>query len=252
MEYIDGGELFDYIEEAGCLEEDEAVWIFRQIVAALLHCHRLGITHRDLKPENILVTKNIDPVTGSPNPQIKLVDFGMAALQPLGRNLTTPCGSMHYAAPEVFEKRYDGAKVDVWSLGVIFYVMLCGQVPFQMMDNQTTADWYRKIKRAHFYMPPELTMESQDLIRRMLTPNPPRRISLDNMWYHALFRKWNFAWGETEDESAMEAWVGPRPQLRRWTIRDREDINREILRNLRALWHSEKEEVIVQRLLSRE
>src|SRR5262245_22486992 len=112
MEYVEGGELFSYMSEQGALPEFEVVHIFRQIIAALGYCHRINIHHRDLKPENILLDRD--------NLQIKLVDFGMAALQPQGKKLTTPCGSPHYAAPEVIgTKPYDGARADIWSCGVI-------------------------------------------------------------------------------------------------------------------------------------
>ena len=123
MEYVDGGELFHYVESRRGLPEDETIYIFRQIVAALLYCHRLHICHRDLKPENILLNQQ--------TLQVKLIDFGMAALQPQGRQLSTPCGSPHYAAPEVVSARpYDGKQADVWSCGVILYVMLTGTTPY--------------------------------------------------------------------------------------------------------------------------
>ena len=254
MEYVDGGELFQYIYDSGRIVEDEAVWIFRQIVAALLHCHRLGITHRDLKPENILLTYIYDPETEGYNPQVKVADFGMAALQPRGKKLTTPCGSMHYAAPEVFEQIYDGSKIDVWSLGVILYAMLFGNVPFELKENQDWREWYKTIKRGSLNLGDEdsISLEASNLIRHMLTPDPRRRIGLEAAWKHPLFRKWSNVWGETEAEASMETWVGARPEIGRWSIWTKDKIDREILRNLRALWHREKEEVLIQRLLSKE
>lgn len=257
MEYVDGGELFEYVEKSNYLEEDETVWIFRQIVAALLHCHRLGIHHRDLKPENILLSCQTEPETGRMNPQVKLADFGMAALQPKGKMLTTPCGSLHYAAPEVFEKVYDGAKVDVWSLGIILFVMLTGMTPFQFQpDSERMPDnfssWYRLLKSGQFHMPPELSREAQDLINRMLVPDPSRRISLEMVWKHPLFTKWSSEWGEDANDVTIEAWIGTSPTIASWHIRSRNDIDREILRNLRSLWHSVKEETLMEKLLSKE
>lgn len=247
MEYVDGGELFGYITERETVPEDETVWLFRQVVAALLYCHRLGIHHRDLKPENILV----DPKTH----QIKLADFGMAALQPQGKLLTTPCGSMHYAAPEVFEKNYDGAKADVWSLGVILYVMLTGTTPFNY-DPATMAHrvalWYRVLKSGDFPMPKELSKEAQDLLKKMLTVNTKQRISLEAIWHHPFIHKFDAEWEETSQMTSMERWIGQRPYVRNWTVKTRADIDKEILRNIRTLWHSEKEENIIQRLLSKE
>lgn len=255
MEYVDGGELFQYIYDAKYLLEDEAVWIFRQIVAALLHCHRLGITHRDLKPENILLTHRYNPETGSySEPVVKVADFGMAALQPTGKKLTTPCGSMHYAAPEVFDRYYDGGKIDVWSLGVILYVMLVGAVPFAWKENEHWSVVQKIIKRGTIYMPEgdATSLEAEDLVRKMLTPDPRRRIALEAAWKHPLFRKWSHAWGETEAERSLENWIGETPEIGNWSIWTPSNIDREILRNLRALWHREKEDVLVQRLISEE
>ena len=254
MEYVEGGELFSYIEE-GRLEEDEACWIFRQIVAALCHCHRLGIYHRDIKPENILLTYPVDPETGTANPQVKIVDFGMAALQPKGKKLTTPCGTLHYAAPELLDRVYDGSKIDVWSLGVILFVMLTGRTPFHLEPEEmvnSILPWYQLIKKGEFFMPPELSAEAQDLIRRMIQPNPRRRIDLEAAWQHPFFRKWSRDWGETAEQAALEHWIGVGPKISNWHIKTKDDIDRETLRNLQTLWHSEQESVLIQRLLNRE
>lgn len=162
MEYVEGGELFHYVEECRGLNEVESVYIFRQLVAAMLYCHRLHIHHRDLKPENILIDRE--------SRRIKLVDFGMAALQPEGKKLTTACGSPHYAAPEVIKSRpYDGAQADVWSLGVILYVMLTGMTPFNYDAERNLHVMYQAIGAADYYMPPELSTEAKDLVKRIST-----------------------------------------------------------------------------------
>lgn len=248
MEHVDGGELFEYVGKVGCLREDETVWVFRQVVAALLHCHRLGIHHRDLKPENILLDS-------SDHPQVKLIDFGMAALQPVGQNLTTPCGSIHYAAPEVFERNYDGSKVDVWSLGVILYVMLTGNTPFaydvNTMKNDTER-WYRLIKAGKFEIPNHVSPQAADLIRKMLVPDPRRRILLEECWTHPLVRTYNRIWSNEPRENELDYWIGPRPVIENWTLDRESDIEREILINLRCLWHSVDEVDIVQKLLNKE
>ncbi|KAI9722523.1 MAG: hypothetical protein M1828_004518 [Chrysothrix sp. TS-e1954] len=259
MELVDGGELFDYIDAAGGFKEDQAVWIFRQLMAAVLHCHRLGIHHRDLKPENILVTIFDDEITGNENLQIKLADFGMAALQPKGTKLTTPCGSIHYAAPEVFEKSYDGAKIDVWSLGVILYVMITGKTPYtvgiEYMKDPTSENltsWYNMIKSGDFEFDESLSKEAFDLIARMMDPRPERRISLQSAWRHPLFRKYNTRWAETAEQASMENWIGNQLSLKDWDLKKKKDIDREVLTSLRCLWHNEKEETMVARLLSHE
>jgi len=245
MEYVTGGELFDFIRDKEYLDEDESVCLFRQMLAALLHCHRLGIHHRDLKPENILLDKD--------SQRVKLADFGMAALQPKGARLTTPCGSLHYAAPEVFEKNYDGSKIDVWSLGIILFVMLTGTTPFYYdpeLYEGRPKDWFRVLKKGEFEMPEELSPEAQDLLWKMLQPNPQKRISLEGVWRHCFVHKYEKLWGETEESGRMENWIGATPLIREWTVKARSDIDREILRNLRTLWHSEKESVLIDRLVS--
>ncbi|KAF2116737.1 hypothetical protein BDV96DRAFT_34142 [Lophiotrema nucula] len=246
MEFIQGGELFTYIGEQGQLHEIEVVHLFRQIVAALLYCHRLNIHHRDLKPENILLDRETK--------MIKLVDFGMAALQPVGKQLTTPCGSPHYAAPEVIRTQsYDGGKADVWSCGVILFVMLTGTPPFNYSgEEDDLKHLFRAIARADYQMPDFLSKEAQDLIRRILVPDPRHRISMDDIWDHKFLRKYDSELQFQGEKATRQHWVGPLPAITEWTQLDHNTLDREILRNLRTLWHSEKEKVLVQRLLSKE
>ncbi|KAI9693335.1 MAG: hypothetical protein M1822_005331 [Bathelium mastoideum] len=239
MEYVKGGELFTHIDENRGLDEDEVVWLFRQIIAALLYCHRLNIHHRDLKPENIL----LDEETST----IKLVDFGMAALQPPGRFLSTPCGSPHYAAPEVVSKSpYDGGQADVWSCGVILYVMLSGYTPFNYDGDHNIRKMFHAIKRADYYMPETFSTEAQDLLQKIFVPNPKYRITMEGIWAHPLLRKYDAEFGI----ASLAEMVGPMPKIDEWTVKTRRDIDGELLRNLRCLWHSEKEEVLIERLLS--
>lgn len=246
MEYVEGGELFSYIHEQGGMTEVHAVHIFRQMVAALIYCHRINIHHRDLKPENILLDR--ETLT------VKLVDFGMAALQPAGQQLTTPCGSPHYAAPEVIKSiAYDGAKADVWSCGVVLFVLLTGTPPFNYSGKDRDLKYlFRDITEAKYIMPDHISREAQDLIRRILIPDPERRISLQRIWDHPFLRKYrqelNF-YGETAE---LDYWTGPSPVISGWTTLYRETIDRDILRCLRTLWHSDKEEDLIRKLISRE
>jgi serine/threonine-protein kinase HSL1 (negative regulator of Swe1 kinase) len=246
MEYVEGGELFQYIEEQQMLREIEVVYLFRQIIAALLYCHRLNIHHRDLKPENILMDRQ--------NHQIKLVDFGMAALQPVGKKLTTPCGSPHYAAPEVIRSpAYDGGKADIWSCGVILFVMLTGYPPFNYTgDEADLKQLFRSIAMADYRMPSELSREAQDLIRKILVPDPKRRITIESIWKHPFLRKYNTELDFRGVKTTIDYWVKPLEPITDWKALNRLSIDREILRYLRTLWHSEKEEVLMQRLLSKE
>ncbi|KAF2810308.1 Pkinase-domain-containing protein, partial [Mytilinidion resinicola] len=244
MEYVQGGELFHYIEEQGGLQEIEVVHLFRQIIAALLYCHRLHIHHRDLKPENILLDRTTF--------EIKLVDFGMAALQPVGQKLSTPCGSPHYAAPEVIRFRaYDGGKADVWSCGVILYVMLTGTPPFNYSgDDRDLKDLFRAIALADYIMPDMISKEAQDLIGKILVTDPERRISINDIWAHPFLHKYDSQLSFRGENSKKETWIGPTPRVNDWEPLSRRDIDREIFRNMRMLWHSEKEEVLVQKLLN--
>jgi serine/threonine-protein kinase HSL1 (negative regulator of Swe1 kinase) len=246
MEFVEGGELFSYIHEQHGLIEIHTVHIFRQIIAALIYCHRINIHHRDLKPENILLDR--DTMT------VKLVDFGMAALQPIGKKLTTPCGSPHYAAPEVIKTTsYDGGKADVWSCGVILFVLLTGTPPFNYsVDDRDLKHLFRDIAAAKYIMPDNISREAQDLIGRILIADPNRRISIDEIWDHPFLRKYSQELNFMGENANVNHWTGPLPAIAEWTNLERKTVDREILRYLRTLWHSEKEEVLTQKLLSLE
>uniref|UniRef100_A0A915KU61 non-specific serine/threonine protein kinase n=1 Tax=Romanomermis culicivorax TaxID=13658 RepID=A0A915KU61_ROMCU len=121
-EYASGGEVFEYLRKNNRMSEREARKVFRQIVAAVAYCHTLNIAHRDIKAENLLFSETLD---------IKLVDFGFSNYAPEETLLQTWCGSPPYAAPELFlGEKYSGQKADVWSLGVVLYILVCGGFPF--------------------------------------------------------------------------------------------------------------------------
>ncbi|EME48825.1 hypothetical protein DOTSEDRAFT_162654 [Dothistroma septosporum NZE10] len=243
MEYVEGGELFHFVDERKGLSEEETVYIFRQIVSALLYCHRLLICHRDLKPENILL--NQDDLS------VKLIDFGMAALQPEGRKLSTPCGSPHYAAPEVVSsKPYDGKQADVWSCGVILYVMLTGTTPYNYGEEGDIRLLFRDIARAKYYMPPALSLEAKDLIKKIFVPDPEKRITMDGVWDHPFLHKYDEQLGFVGVQGTKESAVGVMPKLDQWKVKRIQDIDREILSNMRTLWHSEPEQSLVDKLLN--
>ncbi|KAF2212144.1 hypothetical protein CERZMDRAFT_111924 [Cercospora zeae-maydis SCOH1-5] len=253
MEYVKGGELFHYVDERKGLTEDETVYIFRQIVSALLYCHRMLICHRDLKPENILLDRD--------TLEVKLIDFGMAALQPKGRLLSTPCGSPHYAAPEVLSnKPYDGPLADVWSCGVILYVMLTGTTPFNYDTHyeprsETTnllRALYRDITAARYYMPKFLSRGAQDLIFRIFKADPRKRLTMDEVWDHPFMHEFDEEFGFLGPEGTKEAAVGKPLQIEEWRVKKIQDIDREILSNMRTLWHSESEQSLIQKLLDKD
>lgn len=135
-EYVNGGQMLDYIISHGRLKEKQARKFGRQIASALDYCHRNSIVHRDLKIENILISKTGD---------IKIIDFGLSNLFSPRSHLRTFCGSLYFAAPELLQaKQYIGPEVDVWSFGIVLYVLVCGKVPF---DDQNMPALHAKIKR---------------------------------------------------------------------------------------------------------
>ncbi|XP_024014680.1 SNF1-related protein kinase catalytic subunit alpha KIN11 isoform X1 [Eutrema salsugineum] len=176
MEYVQSGELFDYIVEKGKLPEDEGRYLFQQIIAGVEYCHRNRVVHRDLKPENILLDANCN---------IKIADFGLSNVMPDGHFLKTSCGSPNYAAPEVIAgKPYAGPQADIWSCGVILYALLCGKLPF---DDEVVPSLFSKIKRGEYTLPDHLSYAARDLIPRMLMVDPVMRISIAEIRQHPWF-----------------------------------------------------------------
>ncbi|WOK97904.1 CBL-interacting protein kinase 19-like [Canna indica] len=180
MEYVRGGELFSRVAK-GRMREDAARRYFQQLVSAVAFCHARGVFHRDLKPENLLVDGNGD---------VKVSDFGLSAVseQMHGDGLLhTLCGTPAYVAPEVLGGRgYDGAKVDIWSCGIILFVLMAGYLPFQ---DRNIAVMYRKINKGEFRCPRWFSPDLIRLVRRMLDTNPQTRISILEIMEHPWFKK---------------------------------------------------------------
>ncbi|KAJ7966261.1 Non-specific serine/threonine protein kinase [Quillaja saponaria] len=180
MEYVRGGELFAKVAK-GKLKEDLARKYFQQLISAIDFCHSRGVSHRDLKPENLLLDENED---------LKISDFGLSALPEHHRNdglFHTQCGTPAYVAPEVLRKKgYDGSKADIWSCGVILYVLLAGFLPFQ---DENLMNMYRKVFKAEFEFPPWLSSESRRLISKLLVADPEKRITIPGIMRVPWFRK---------------------------------------------------------------
>ncbi|KAF9662841.1 hypothetical protein SADUNF_Sadunf18G0096200 [Salix dunnii] len=205
LQLVTGGELFDKIASKGRLKEDEARKYFQQLICAVDYCHSRGVYHRDLKPENLLMDAN---------GILKVSDFGLSALPQQVREdglLHTTCGTPNYVAPEVINnKGYDGAKADLWSCGVILFVLMAGYLPFEEPNlmalykkrwgNQTPStvgnlnyyDWkvnHNSIFKADFTCPPWFSSSAKKLIKRILDPNPSTRITIAELIENEWFKK---------------------------------------------------------------
>ncbi|CAM9422002.1 unnamed protein product, partial [Choristocarpus tenellus] len=182
MEVLNGGELFDRIVLRQYYNEKEARDTLVVLLDAVRYCHDRDVAHRDLKPENLLLVSDTDDAT------IKLADFGFA--RPVGKEgLRTQCGTPGYVAPEILKGEVYGKPVDMWSVGVITYILLGGYPPFHD-DNQ--AKLYQKIKKGRVVFHPQywntVSDEAKDLIRKLLTldqvGSSPK--NLVEEWCHAL------------------------------------------------------------------
>ncbi|KAF7712926.1 Protein kinase, UBA domain-containing protein [Penicillium ucsense] len=177
LEYAER-ELFDYLVRKGKCGDDEARKFFQQIICAVEYCHRHKIVHRDLKPENLLIDSN---------KSVKIADFGLSNIMTDGNFLKTSCGSPNYAAPEVISgKLYAGPEVDVWSCGVILYVLLVGRLPF---DDDYIPALFKKIAAGNFHIPSYISPGAARLIRAMLQVHPVHRITIPEIRQDPWFTK---------------------------------------------------------------
>ncbi|KAH9977846.1 kinase-like domain-containing protein [Lactifluus volemus] len=176
LEYA-GGELFNYIVANGRMPEHQARRFFQQLISGIEYSHRLKIVHRDLKPENVLLDDDLN---------VKIADFGLSNEIKDGDFLKTSCGSPNYAAPEVIRGGlYTGPEIDVWSAGVILYVMLCGRLPFEDEDVHTL---FTKISQGTYHTPSHLSPHARSLITGMLAVDPVKRITVPEIIQHPFFQ----------------------------------------------------------------
>ncbi|KAJ0110463.1 hypothetical protein Patl1_00675 [Pistacia atlantica] len=256
LEFIDGGELFDKIAKNGRLKEDEARRYFQQLINAVDYCHSRGVYHRDLKPENLLldsygVLKISDFGLSAFSQQVQNVktwerfhvpwqllkisrrlskafceifkvkaDLLTCFLLQADGLLHTACGTPNYVAPEVLnDKGYDGRTSDVWSCGVILFVLMAGFLPF---DESNLLALYKKICRADFSCPPWFSPAARKFIKRILDPNPLTRITIPQI---------------LEDEWFIKGYK--RPQFDK-----EEDVN---LDDIDAVFNDSKEHLVTER-----
>lgn len=173
MEHANGGELHDYITSKKKLDDTESRRLFRQLVSAVDYCHESSLIHRDLKPENLLLDNDKN---------IKLIDFGFGNTYSTTSLLNTFCGSPFYAAPEMTQGvEYVGPEVDIWSMGVILYMMLTGELPFM---GSNIGELYDAIAKGQYKIPNGMDEFAVDLLSRMLCVNPKHRICMDAIKEH--------------------------------------------------------------------
>lgn len=195
LELVSGGELFDKIKTSKRLPEDSARFYFQQIMLGLNYCHKHGIAHRDLKPENILLNSG---------DVIKLSDFGLSNTQRSTESgrvnpsmmLRTVCGTPNYVAPEVLmERGYNGFMADMWSCGVILFVMIAGKLPFY---DKVMHNLFKKIQTGQYNIPDFVSEEASHLIRRLMCVNPLQRATMDEVLQDPWFLQ---NWHSEFDES---------------------------------------------------
>lgn len=219
----------------GCLDEREAVSYFRQIIHGVEYCHRFNICHRDLKPENLLLDKHRN---------IKIADFGMAALETSDRMLETSCGSPHYASPEIVAgKIYHGAPSDIWSCGIILFALLTGHLPF---DDDNIRKLLLKVQEGKFDMPESISPSAKDLIWKMLRVDPSARLSMEEILEHPLLRKYPAKRTSHRLFSPVSTDFIARP------VKCAEEVDPDILKNLQTLWHGASRDSVVEKLVSEE
>ena len=187
-EYCHEGELFNEIIKVGKFDEGQAAFIINQILKAITYCHKMNIIHRDLKPENIMITNR----EKNGCLQVKLIDFGTAKIFEKGHQENKYVGSSYYMAPEIIKRKYD-EKCDLWSIGVIMYILLTGRPPFDGNDDDEILE---NVKKGVFdkssYPYPLLSSQSKDLIDKLLQYDPKKRISADQAIEHPWFKTAEF------------------------------------------------------------
>ncbi|XP_004247730.1 phosphoenolpyruvate carboxylase kinase 1 [Solanum lycopersicum] len=176
LELCNSSDLFQRLSTQRLLSESDAIAVMVPLMEAIAHCHRLGVAHRDIKPENILFNEWND---------LKLADFGSAQCFREGELMSGVVGTPYYVAPEVLAGRDYNEKVDIWSAGVILYIMLAGMPPFY---GDSTEEIFEAVLRANLRFPTRtfrsVSPAAKDLLRRMLCKDVSRRFSAEQVLRH--------------------------------------------------------------------
>ncbi|KAK1837027.1 hypothetical protein QBC39DRAFT_246064 [Podospora conica] len=231
-EFLEKGDMYQFVNWNGPVREHEAISYFRQIMDGMQFVHSLNLCHRDLKLDNILL---------GPKGQVKIADFGMAAVHQHPRHrLETPCGSIHHAAPEVLNKElYDGCLADIWSMGIILFSMLGSRLPFDEEDLTLMSE---KVKKAEYDVPFWFSDEAVDFFSIVLVVDPTQRLSIAEMWGHPLITNYNHVDDLSEPRESTGGRTNNYPPILE------ANVDPQLLRQLQALWHDYAEEEILWKL----
>ncbi|KAH0474396.1 MAG: hypothetical protein KVP17_001339 [Porospora cf. gigantea B] len=193
MEYCQGGELFDRLVQEGNFGEETAAKIMKQIIQAVAYCHGKRVAHRDLKPENFLF------LTNDPDSSLKLIDFGLACRFRSGIPMKTCAGTPYYVAPQVLDGRY-GPECDIWSAGVMLYILLSGHPPFAANSD---SEILRKVKQGQFDFPIQewkhASNQARSMVKGMLMRDPEMRLTPDECLNHPWLQ--SYAKGNLRDRT---------------------------------------------------
>ncbi|KAK9821812.1 hypothetical protein WJX74_000164 [Apatococcus lobatus] len=217
LEFAPGGDLFQYIQSHGSLTETETRRIFQQLIIALEYCHGKGIVNRDLKPENTLI------MTRKGMPFVKLSDFGYSKMEAIETQLRTQVGTVGYTAPEILMGLNHSNEVDIWSAGVMLYVMLFGAYPFledsELMEERAKFTLtHQRVLAADYKLPADahVSTDVADLLKGLLVVNPAHRLTIPAIMKHPWFREalpekatllnsrcWATSWSLHQDRSEV-------------------------------------------------
>lgn len=192
MEYVSGGDMFEHVVRKGGLKESEARWFFQQLIVGVDYLHRMGVASRDIKLENTLLDS-------SPRPLVKICDFGYSKHEKFQSAPGSRVGTPAYLAPEVIMttkgQTYDGKIADIWSCGVMLYVMMVGAYPFERPedknDNQKLQKMIQRILKVDYDFPPQVkaSKECRAILSRILVAQPTKRITIPEIQRHPWYLK---------------------------------------------------------------
>ncbi|KAK2911501.1 calcium calmodulin-dependent kinase type IV [Labeo rohita] len=180
LELVTGGELFDRVVEKGYYSERDAADAVKQVLEAVAYLHENGVVHRDLKPENLLYA------TSAPDAPLKIADFGLSKIVDDQVTMKTVCGTPGYCAPEILRGCAYGPEVDMWSVGVITYILLCGFEPF--FDDRGDQYMFKRILNCEYeFVSPwwdNVSLNAKDLVKKLIVQDPKKRLTTQQALQH--------------------------------------------------------------------